>query len=123
MAPRLPVLNGSRRRGRDRPHRGLDGEAPSSRDWPFPDRCRHLGVSVSGDLNFASVDPVQDPAGPMIVRLVAVALRVYVAHLNEFGIGIAIKLPCRLALFDDLGHPGGQGGACLYGHTNHSIAI
>ena len=59
----------------------------------------------------------------MIVRLVAVALRVYVAHLNEFGIGIAIKLPCRLALFEDLGHPGGQGGACLYGHTNHSIAI
>ena len=59
----------------------------------------------------------------MIVRLVAVALRVYVAHLNEFGIGIAIKLPCRPALSDELGHPGGQGGACLYGHTNPTIAI
>jgi len=42
----------------------------------------------------------------MIVRLVAVTLRVYVPHLNESRIRITVKLPNPHSLSDELGYPG-----------------
>ena len=41
----------------------------------------------------------------MIVRFVAMALFVDMAHLNETEIGIAIQLAGRLAVANQLGHP------------------
>ena len=64
-----------------------------------------VGAFIFGDIGHAAKGAINHPAGAVIVRRVAVALLVHMAHLNEAVIGIAIKLAGWFAVTDYFRHP------------------